>query len=317
MDKPEAITGVFSTQEIKRVGTGTTTRKSIHKSFWYCQELESGAEEGKIEIQPLNANYIPAGPKRVVDKEQFLSGFSPEPEFYVSTVFPRMREINKTVARADRHRKNKEYYSAEMEYNNALKVDEENVRANFGLGLTYLQRNETDKADNIFSRLVKLDAAFEQEHKHLFNEFGIQLRKNGMFDQAKEYYTRALDLSSTDENIYYNMARAELESDRAEAAVDMLLKGLAVNPNMEEAARFLIWMLGKNLVPDGKKNEVASALRRVKEAQDAAPATPQPAPAAAPEEEAAPADDLPAAAEAKTAEEAAPEEPAAPAGKGG
>ena len=30
----------------------------------------------------------------------------------------------------------------------------------------------------IFHRLVKLDATFETEHKHLFNDFGINLRKN-------------------------------------------------------------------------------------------------------------------------------------------
>lgn len=289
MDKQEAITGVFSTQEVRKVGTGTTSRKSIHKSFWYCVEQGPGPNEGMVEIQPLNTNYIPAGPKRMVEKDQFLSGFSPEPEFYVSTVFPRMREVNKTVARADRHRQNDELYSAEMEYNNALKVDEENVRANFGLGLTYLQRNESDKADNIFGRLVKLDAAFEPEHKHLFNEFGIQLRKNNMFEQAIEYYNRALELSSTDENLYYNIARAALEKDDKDGAVDMLLRGLAVNPCMEEAARFLIWMLGKGMVSEAKKAEVGAALRKVKEAQEGAPqassgaAPAQPAEAPAPE----------------------------------
>lgn len=292
MEKPDAITGVFSTQEVRKVGTGTTSRKSIHKSFWYCVELETGPEAGKIEIQPLNSNYIPAGPKRVIDKEQFLDSFSPEPEFYVSTVFPRMREVTKTVARADRHRQNKEYFSAEMEYNNALKVDEENVRANFGLGLTYLERNESDKAENIFGRLVKLDAAFEEEHKHLFNEFGIQLRKNKMFQQAVEYYKRGLELSSSDENLYYNIARAFLENGQADEAVDMLVKGLEVNPGLDEAARFLIWMLGKNLVAENKKTAVAGVLRKVKEVQSGASASgaqaAQPAeaaPAAQPEQE--------------------------------
>lgn len=267
MEKKETIVGVFSTQEVRRVGTGTTSRKSIHKSFWYCTEVESGPDEGKVEIQPLNTNYIPAGPKRMVERENFLSGFSPEPEFYVSTVFPRMREVNKTVARADRHRQNREYFSAEMEYNNALKVDEENVRANFGLGLTYLHRNENDKAENIFGRLVKLDASFEPEHKHLFNEFGIQLRKNKMFQQAIEYYKRALELSTSDENLYYNIARAHLEDNDPASATSMLLQGLSVNPAMEEAARFLIWMLGKGLIPEDKKGKVALALKRVKDAQ--------------------------------------------------
>jgi tetratricopeptide (TPR) repeat protein len=255
------------------VGTGTTTRKSIHKSFWYCIELDSGDNAGKMDVQPLNANYIPSGPKRIIEKETFLNEFSPEPEFYMSTVFPRMREVTKKVARGERHRNNGELFSAEMEFNNALKVDEENVRANFGLGLTYMQRGENAKAENILDRIVKLDAAFDQEHKHLFNEFGIQLRKNKMFGDAIAYYARALELSSQDENLYYNIARACLENKDPIAAVDYLIKGLELNPRLEESAKFLLWMISKNLVPDDKKPEAVKALKKAQEAaQTPAPA---------------------------------------------
>ena len=280
--QPDKITGVFSTQEVHKVGTGTTTRKSIRKSFWYCIELDSGDNAGKLEVQPLNVNYIPSGPKRIIEKENFLTEFSPEPEFYMSTVFPRMREVTKTVARGERHRSNGELFSAEMEFGNALKVDEENVRANFGLGLTYMQRGENAKAENILNRIVKLDAAFDQEHKHLFNEFGIQLRKNKMFGDAIAYYTRALELSTQDENLYYNIARAHLENKDPVAAVDCLIKGLEINPRLEESAKFLLWMISKNLVPDDKKLEAVKALKKAQEAAKNPP-PPPPAPAAAAE----------------------------------
>ncbi|MDR2502953.1 MAG: hypothetical protein LBD82_00975 [Deltaproteobacteria bacterium] len=289
MEAVNTISGVFSTQEVRKVGTGTTSRKSIHKMFWYCLELESGEDAGKVEVQPLNANYIPSGPKRCLDKEQFLTEFSPEPELYVSNVFPKIREMNKTIARAERYRGNKEYYSAEMEFNNVLKVDEENVRANFGLGLTYLERNEVDKAHNMFDRLIKLDAAFEQEHKHLFNEFGIQLRKNKMFKESMEYYKKALEISDQDENLYYNSARAALENNDPEQTVDLLLKGLQINPAMDESVRFLMWMISKNIIPGDKRNAVVLALKAAKEnaaAGNAASASPdaaaQESPAATP-----------------------------------
>ncbi|MDL2313349.1 tetratricopeptide repeat protein [Desulfovibrio sp. OttesenSCG-928-C14] len=268
MQKTDKISGVFSTQEIQKVGTGTTTRKTIRKSFWFVVELDTQDADGnsQLEVQPLNTNYIPSGPKKIITKDQFLADFSPEPEFYVSTVFPRMRELTKTVARGERHRKNGEYFSAEMEFNNALKVDEENVRANFGLGLTYLERGEGDKAENIFQRLVKLDAAFEPEHKHLFNEFGIQLRKNKMYKDAVTYYSRALELSAQDENLYYNMARALFENKEVVQAVGYLTQALEMNPALEEAAKFLMWLISKGLVPDDKKPEVVMALKKVKEA---------------------------------------------------
>ncbi len=280
-EKRERLSGVFSSQEVKKVGTGTTTRRTIQKAFWFCIELD----DGQIEVQPLNTNYIPSGPKKKIPHENFLESFSPEPEIYISSVYPKMRELNKTVARADRHRSNKEYYSAEMEYGNALKVDEENVRANFGLGITYLERGDTSKADNIFERLVKLDAAFEPEHKHLFNEFGINLRKNGMNDQAIAYYSRAMELASHDEHLYYNMARAYLEKKDVPNALDALIKSLEINPALEVSAKFLAWLVGKNLVPGNKKMEVGAILQKIK----AARAAPQaPSEGAAPDAPAAP-----------------------------
>ncbi len=279
----QGIQGIFSSQEVRKVGTGTTTRKTIQKAYWQAQEMP----DGQIEIQPLNTNYVPSGPKKTISLDDFLKNFSPEPEFYVSTVFPKLKELNKTIARADRHRQNKEYFSAEMEYGNALKVDEENVRANFGLGITYLERGENSKAEDILARVVKLDGAFEQEHKHLFNEFGINLRKNGLLDQAVTYYKRALELSSHDENLHYNMARAYLEKKQIPEALDSLLAGLAINPGQETLVKFLAWMLSKSLIPDNKKPDVAQALQRAKEAMAAAsaPARQEAAPAPEPEKQ--------------------------------
>lgn len=288
-DKPEAaesnsgrkrIKGVFSTQEVRKVGTGTTTRKTIQKAFWMVEELDGGV----VEVQPLNSNCIPSGPKRKVAVDDVINTFQPEPEFYVQTVFPKMQELTKTVARADRHRSRGEHFSAEYEYGNALQVDEENVRANFGLGLTYLERGEAAKADNIFERLVKLDAAFESEHKHLFNEFGISLRKNKMFDQAIEYYERAVELSGSDENLQYNMARACLEKKDYAKTMEHLLKCLEVNPTLDAAVKFLMWMKAKELIPQEMRGAAVDMLKKIKAAQEGtgqadAAAKPESAPA--------------------------------------
>ena len=265
----QGISGIFSSQEVKKVGTGTTTRKTIQKMYWSCTETP----DGQIEVQPLNINYIPSGPKRTISMDEFLQKFSPEPEFYISNVFPKIKEVNKTIARADRHRQNGELFSAEMEYGNALRIDEENIRANFGLGITYLERGETNKAEDILGRLVKLEGAFETEHKHLFNDFGISLRKNKMVDQAISYYSRALELSTQDENLYYNIARAYLEKQDAEKATEHLLKGLALNPGQDALVKFLVWLLTKNMVPESLKAQAVGALQKAKSAMQAAPQT--------------------------------------------
>lgn len=260
-EEGKAISGVFSLQEVRKVGTGTTTRKTIQKSFWFAEEQA----DGTIQLQLLNSNYIPAGPKKNLPKDDFLSIYSPEPEFYVSNVFPKMRELNKTIARADRHRSNNELFSAEMEYNNALKLDVENIKANFGLGITYMERGETDKAENILERVVKLDAAFEGKHKHLFNDFGISLRKSGMLQQAVDYYKRAIELSGNDENLCYNLARAYLELKKIEACVSTLLVALKINPRHEISTKFLVWLLQKKLIPQEQHENVVQVLRAVQQ----------------------------------------------------
>ena len=219
--KPVEVRGVFSTQEIRRVGTGTTTRKTVQKTFWFVEQ--KGQD---IECQPLNPNYIPSGPKRKISMDELIAKFSPEPEFYMNSVYPKMQELKKTISSADRQRENGNNFTAEYEYSRALKVDEENVRANFGIGLTYLERGDKAKAQDIFERLVKLDGAFQAEHKHLFNDFGINLRKNKMLTQALEYYKRAQELSPNDENLYMNIARVQLENHNIDDCIANLLKAL-------------------------------------------------------------------------------------------
>lgn len=263
----EHIRGVFSTQDVKRVGTGTTTRKTVQKSFWFLEQQA----DGKIECQPVNANYVPSGAKRTITMEELISKFAPEPEFYVNSVYPKMQEQQRTIDAADGHRDKGETFSAEYEYSVALKVDEDNVRANFGIGLTYLQRGEKDKAENIFERLVKLDAAFENEHKHLFNDFGINLRKNRMISQAVIYYERALELSQQDENLHINMARALLEAQNLSGCVTHLLTALELAPDNDNARKFLQWLLAKNMIPEDMQDVTKAQLEML---EGSAPSTP-------------------------------------------
>ena len=90
------VRGVFSTQEVRRVGTGTTTRKTVQKSFWFIEQ------HGKvIECQPLNTNYVPSGPKRKITMDELLAKFAPEPEFYLNSVYPKMQEMQRAIEQGE------------------------------------------------------------------------------------------------------------------------------------------------------------------------------------------------------------------------
>jgi len=252
----DRIKGVFSTQEIRKVGTGTTQRKTVYKGFYFIEQDENG----NIECQPLNANYVPSGQKRNITLEELMEKFSPEPEFYMNSVYPKMQELQRTLNNADAHRAKGETFAAEYEYNTALQVDEENVRANFGIGLTYLQRGEKGKADDIFERLVKLDAAFAVEHKSMFNDFGINLRKAKMYQQSVTYYSRALELTTDDENLHINIARALFETKEVDGCVEHLLKALSLAPGQEQATKFLLWLIEKKCVTAATAARIRQAI---------------------------------------------------------
>ncbi|WP_243925169.1 tetratricopeptide repeat protein [Pseudodesulfovibrio sp. S3-i] len=239
----EKISGAFSSQTMLKVGTGTTQRKAIQKAFWFAEEGPPDAKGGRIVlVQPLNNHNIPSGPKEEVPLPDFLSRFSPELEYYQAEVYPKMRELNSTLKRAEEQRDQGALYSAQFEFEAALNFDEQNVRANFGLGLTYMARGEPEKAADIFERVVTLDAAFTPEHKHLFNEFGINLRKSKLTDQAVDYYNRALEITHDDENLYYNIARAYFERGDKDDCRENLNKALELAPDMEVARKFLEYL---------------------------------------------------------------------------
>ena len=239
----EKIRGVFSSQEIRKVGTGTTTRKTVAKTFWFVDE----DERCKILVQPINSNYGPTGSKKTISKDELIAKFFPETEFYIQSVLTKMRELGESLDRADMAREKAETFSAEFEYDTALKLDEESVRANFGIGLTYLERGETDKADNILSRLLNLEGTFAEEQKFLFNEFGISLRKNKMLQQSLNYYQRALELAKADENLFLNVARLYLEMKDIPRCLEFLGKVLQLAPGNEVALKFLEWIGAKRL----------------------------------------------------------------------
>lgn len=230
--------GVFSTESSHYLGFGGSRRRVRQQIFVMAEELE----DGDFTVQRLNRNFLPSGPTKRIKREELLKNYVPEPSIYMNKVIPIMRRMEETVERGDRHRERSELFSAEFEYQAALGLDEEHVRATFGLGLTYLERHEAESAELVFRKLVRLEAAFGVEHKHLFNEFGIQMRKLGMYSQAMKYYARAYHLSKDDEHLIYNMARTLYEKGRPSISRRFLIKALRMKPDFEECRQFLNYL---------------------------------------------------------------------------
>ncbi len=257
----EKLTGVYSTTVKAKIGFGHTRRNTTQTVYMYVTEEDGGS----LYIQPLNDNYVPIGDKKTIAREVLLTEYLPEPAVYMGKVYPVMRQLSKTIARGEKHLSKGETFSAEYEFKTALRIDEENIRATFGLGLTYLERNETDRGALVFRRLVKLKGAFEPQHKHLFNEFGMKLRKNKMFDHALKYYSRAFQFSKNDENLMYNIARVMYDKGNVHKCIIYLEKALSMNPDFDEAKGLLAFAkkkIQRDDAPNAKRNSAEAPSER-------------------------------------------------------
>ncbi|WP_210772229.1 tetratricopeptide repeat protein [Pseudodesulfovibrio sp. zrk46] len=240
LDNPdEPLKCVFSTVSEIKVGTGTTAKKQKSCLLWYVKQQDLDA----FGVRKINPQFVPVGDEEIIDRETLLADYTPEVEIHNTQVEPAMQGLSKALATGDKHREKGESLSAEMEYNKALEVDVSNVRAIFGLGLVYLDRNDREKSRAVLKQLVGMKAAFDVKHKHLFNEFGINLRKNQLYEESIQYYTRAVELTKDDENLFYNLARVFYEKADWENCLEFLSRTLTMEPSHEYAlamCRFVV-----------------------------------------------------------------------------
>lgn len=235
-----SIRCVFSTVKKSKVGTGTTTSVEEGRALWYVEQV--AAE--KFEIRKINMQNVPFGDPELIPMHRLVNEFTPEVNYFEENVLPAMTALEEKLAQGDEHRKNGRLYSAEMEYDSALEVDERNVRALFGLGLIFADRKELDRTRELLGELIDVKSAFAGKNQHLFNEFGIALRKASLFDEAVAYYSRALELVQDDEHLYYNLARSHYERGNWEGCLDALAKSHELNPDLEVAQHLFQLIVG-------------------------------------------------------------------------
>jgi len=228
------LKGIFSTPSIP----GEPPDPAWPKRFWFAREQE----DGLVSAQLLDENYLPVQRRVAQPRETFLAEFTLEPDLGY-------RLLTQRVLMGDYFRTQGKNVEAKIEYQKVLRIDEESIRGTFGLGLAYLALNQIEKGRYAFEKLVKLDESFSAEHKHLFNEFGIALRKKGLFEEALAFYYRAKALCADDEHLMLNITRAWFEKGDAERAYGELRHCLEQDKSFREALAFLAYLRKNNILP--------------------------------------------------------------------
>jgi len=226
---------IYSQTKKIKMGAGSTAKvREITNHYQVVKE-----EADAVLLRLLDIDDRPVGSPMAVPREEFLKEYVCRPDYLQKKKAAKTQKADGFVRAGDRHLQKNEFFSAEFEYGKALALDQNHLRANLGSGKALFALGEKEEAKKIFSRLSKIDALYEKENKHIFNELGIELRKKGLFDEAILNYQKAITIDSADEILYYNLARAFFEKGDHGKASELLQTALRIKSDFREAIMFL------------------------------------------------------------------------------
>lgn len=151
----------------------------------------------------------------------------------------RMKMAANRVAMGEAHLQNGELDKAEEKFDRALVFEAGNLKAEFGIGKVRMKQDRRDEAEGIFIKLSESNEMYEMSNKHTFNEFGIYLRKQKMYDIAIQSFEKAIMMDEKDAALYFNLAKAYAMKGKAQTGIDKLKEALAIQPDFPEAEEHL------------------------------------------------------------------------------
>ncbi len=205
-----------------------------NRRYWFVWDC---GNEG-YRVQVLDDACRPQGDTLAIDATAFTAGFTPEPTILAAP--PEARDDG-TAADLPADTRGAEVESA--------------LRADFAMLLMKVRRGEDVGATlKALEDIARVEKGIVPEHKYMFAEFGINLRKGKLPQTALEHAKRALILAPDDSHAHFNIARIYHALDRPAEAEQHLLTALKFAPDLEYAREFLAFI--------GRERRQKSAMAR-------------------------------------------------------
>lgn len=250
--------GVYSSVEPRQIGRAGRAggaapgRNAARKRYWFVWEHDAG---GYV-VQPLSASMQPTGERRAVSAAELAKGYAFEPDILAAPIRPGLGGMQagrdgkaqpeepvaaapaRMAASRDATRRTGDIAGHEVGAQT-----ERSLRADFATALAQLRRGDRDRAVRALERLAETPGEFVPAHRHMFTDFGINLRKSKLPRIAIRHHLRALDLSPGDSHVHFNIARAYYDMGDTERAEKHLRESLELTPDLDASRRFLDFLL--------------------------------------------------------------------------
>jgi len=153
------------------------------------------------------------------------------------------------IARGNLYFKEGEYQKAIQDFESAIAINKNYPDAYHGRGSVYLEMGKYEEAIEDFSEAISLnpqypDAYVQREYaKSFLKDYegwvnrGISSTALGRYQEALDYYDRALRYNTDDDTAWYNKAAIYALQGNVSSAVEHLQQAIKLNPERKEDAR--------------------------------------------------------------------------------
>lgn len=246
--------GVYASYSNK---TATNTKKAL-KHYWFVWEDSNG-----YLVQLLDNAYQPIAEPQTLPLEIFKKNFINQPHILaapITSLHPSSKnDTEKTITKYDKQHKTTPNTSQVTKNNFNLKKDmiieqseqakhiDTKLRSEFTTALERWHSGDKLAPLKTFEGLSNIQEGIVPEHKHMFTDFGVNLRKNSLPKLAILHFKRAVELSPEDAHAHFNLARVYYELGNLNEAEQHLERALSISPDFNVATKFL------GLIHDQKK----------------------------------------------------------------
>ncbi len=226
--------GVFSTptqkESMQSIYQGSRVSSWSKKTLYFVWKTNTGIYYS----QAINNAFTPIGEIEELDKDLFKLRYVFENSILavpISKFISPEEEEYKESSDFDQYTKKE----ADSLYNMRASAKENELRRKFDKALEKAHKNGIMSCKATITALLSTTKEIVVGHKHMFTEFGIELRKLKHLTLAEKAFQRAYDLNKEDPNVLFNLGRLYYEMNRNEIALQYLNAAVKIDEEHEEA----------------------------------------------------------------------------------